>query len=58
MQLNQMPHDREPESESAVRASGRAIRLSKTFKHVWQKLSRNAWSSVAAPRSARKFRPD
>jgi hypothetical protein len=38
VQLNQMPHDRESESEPAMRARSRAICLSKAFKHVWQKL--------------------
>src|SRR6185369_2599482 len=42
-----MTHDREPESEAAVRASSRSVSLPEPLEDVWQKVSRNAWSRVA-----------
>src|ERR1051325_10932694 len=42
-----MTHDREPESEAAVRASSRSIGLPKALKHVRQKVGRNAWPCIA-----------
>src|SRR5215217_5252511 len=42
-----MTHDREPESETAVRASSRSIGLPEPLKDVRQKVSRDAWSCVA-----------
>src|SRR6201989_3166918 len=47
MQLDQMTDDREPESETAMRASCRSVGLSETLKDVRQKVGRNAWSCVA-----------
>src|ERR1044072_2310504 len=42
-----MTHDREPESESAMRASSRSIGLSEALENVRQKVGRDAWSCVA-----------
>src|SRR5215204_2633508 len=42
-----MTHDREAESEPAVRASSGSISLPEALKDVWQKVSRDAWSCVA-----------
>src|SRR5215813_1501030 len=42
-----MTHDREPESEAAVRTRSRSIGLPETLEDVRQKVSRNARSCVA-----------
>src|SRR5205085_7131344 len=47
VQFNQVPHDREAETESAVCARRRAVSLAEAFEHVRQKLWRDPRASIA-----------
>src|SRR6185503_7719121 len=46
MQLHQVPHDREPEPESALSSRDRTLSLTNTVEHVWQKCGRDAFTRI------------
>src|SRR5204862_5483811 len=46
MQLNQMPHDGQPQSESALRARSRTVGLTETIENVREELRSNADARV------------
>ena len=49
VQLDEVPHDREPEAEPAVHARGRAVGLPEALEDVRQELGRDALAGVARP---------
>jgi hypothetical protein len=46
MQLDQMLHDRQPQSEAAEHARRRGVVLPETLEHMWQELGTDAEPGV------------
>src|ERR1051325_5086066 len=55
MQLNEVPRDRQTQSQSALLPRNRSFRLTKTIEHVRQELRRDAVAGIADCQSSRRL---